>query len=288
MKISVIAPDLGDATSLYRAMGPYKKLPKEFEVAFFSGKNGFFLWDAILNYDVVLLQRPYTKQHATIAQCVKSCGKKLIVDYDDQLDVLPNFNPHHEAFSECRPFLEACVRLADVTTVSTPALQKAVQRWGGERVELVRNAIDDELAKAFGKKPRTNTVVWRGSNTHIADLELAKAPLEEFMAKGYEVAFFGFRPPYSYAFKHKYYPVSDYCQYMATLDALAPAYMVVTLVDHPFNHSKSDVAAQECWTIGAKLIHNGIGEYAGLPEWQKPRLLSEANAQRIDVLHSLM
>jgi hypothetical protein len=40
--------------------------------------------------------------------------------------------------------------------------------------------------------------------------------------------------------------------------------------------------------VGAKLIHNGIGEFAGLPEWQEPRKLSEMNALRIDILNSLM
>jgi len=288
MKISVISPDLGDATSIYRAMGPYKKLKDKFDIEFYAGKSGFFLWDTILNSDVIMLQRPYTSQHATIAQCVKSCGKKLIVDFDDQLDVVPSFNPHYEAFEKCRPHLEACVRLADVTTVSTPALQKAVQLWGGERVEIVRNAIDDSLLKALGKRPRKKVLAWRGSNTHIADLELAKPIIEKFISDGYEIAFFGFRPPFSYAFKHKFYPVSDYCQYLATLDALSPEYLVATLVDHPFNHSKSDIAAQECWAVGAKLIHNGIGEFAGLPEWQEPRKLSDMNALRIDILNSLM
>lgn len=288
MKISVISPDLGDSCSLYRTLGPYRKLEGIFDISYFAGKSGFFLWDAILNADVILLQRPYTMQHATIAQCVKSCGKKLLVDWDDDLSCVSEWNPHVSAFKDCLKHLEVCAKLSDCVTVSSEALKHASQRWGATRVEIVRNAIDDALVAVMGKKQRKNVVAWRGSNTHIADLEIAKPILEDFMAKGYEVAFFGDRPNWSYAFKHKYFPVSDYCQYMATLDALAPSYMVVTLVDHPFNHSKSDIAAQECWTIGAKLIHNGIGEYAGLPEWQEPRLLSEANAQRIDIFRSLM
>jgi hypothetical protein len=287
MKISVISPDLGDACSLYRALGPYRKLQHLFDIEYFAGKSGFFLWDTILNADVVLLQRPYTKQHATIAQCVKACGKKLLVDWDDQIDVVPAWNPNCQAFADCLPNLEAISALADCVTVSSVALKHAAQRWGGKRVELVRNAIDDSLIETFGKHNRKQIIAWRGSNTHIPDVEIAKPHLENFISKGYEVAFFGDRPNWSYAIKHKFFPVSDYCQYMATLDALAPEYMIFTLADHPFNHSRSDIAAQECWTIGAKLIHNNLGEFEGLPERQAPRKLSEMNALRIEILRSL-
>jgi hypothetical protein len=79
----------------------------------------------------------------------------------------------------------------------------------------------------------------------------------------------------------------DYTNYITVMNALAPEYVLVPLADHPFNHAKSDVGAQEAYLIGAKLIHNGIGEYKGLPETGKPRWLSEVNALRTKILRSL-
>ncbi len=284
MKLGIITPDAFDACSLYRSVGPYMKMPVELSV--YSGKNGFCLWEAVLKNDIILLQRPYTPQHATIAQTIKAVGKKLIVDWDDQLDVVPQWNPHVQAFANCLPNLEAVAQLADVVTVTTAPLKHAAQRWGAKRVDIISNAIDDSLK--LPKRERTKTLAWRGSNTHVADVELAKDAILKAAADGYAIAFFGDRPPWAYQIQHKYYGVSDYVQYMATLAQLAPEYLIVTLADHPFNHSKSDIAAQECWAVGAKLIHNGIGEFAGLPEWQEPRKLSEMNALRIDILNSLM
>jgi hypothetical protein len=80
----------------------------------------------------------------------------------------------------------------------------------------------------------------------------------------------------------------DYANYIAVMNMLAPEYVIVPLAEHPFNHAKSDIGAQEAYLIGAKLIHNGIGEYAGLPEVGKPRWLSEANVIRTKILRGLV
>jgi hypothetical protein len=87
--------------------------------------------------------------------------------------------------------------------------------------------------------------------------------------------------------KYRQFPVSDYSNFICLLNSLAPEYLVVPLVDHPFNRAKSDVAAQECYLVGAKLMHNGTGEFAGLPESGTPRWLSEVNPLRQQIIEEL-
>jgi hypothetical protein len=177
------------------------------ELHVFNGGAGFLLWEAVMRSDIVVLQRPCYEQQLGIATIVKACGKKLIVDWDDNLCQLPSWNPHKDAFLGCAPHVEALAKLADVVTVSSKAL----------------------------------------------------------------VA----------------YDIMDYTNYITVMNALAPEYVLVPLADHPFNHAKSDVGAQEAYLIGAKLIHNDIGEYKDLPETGKPRWLSEVNALRTKILRSL-
>jgi hypothetical protein len=284
MKIGIISPDSGDACSIYRASGPYKKLP--FETTVYDGCRGFFLWDAILNNDVILLQRPFTEQHTKIAQTIKALGKPLIIDWDDDLSCVPDWNPHRASFHGCEHHLHMCATIADHVTVSTPRIADQARKWGAKKITVIKNAIDDSLI--LPRRERQMFVAWRGSNTHAADIELARPILKKFADKRYIIAFFGERPGWAYEIDHKHFPVMDYCQFMAQLYSLSPSYMVVTLADHPFNYAKSDIAAQECYAVGAKLIHNGLSEFYKLPEWQEPRLLSQENLKRFDIIKSFM
>jgi hypothetical protein len=289
MKIGLITPDAGDACSTYRGAGPYRKLP--FELNVYDGKKGFYLWEAITNNDVIVLQRPHTKQTVNIAMTIKAFNKPLIVDWDDDLSNVPPWNPFRKHFEECLPVLESCAKLADVVTVTTLALERKAASWGANRVEIVPNAIDDSIVQSFAQKPPRNKIVaWRGSDTHSADLEASKPKILELVNQGYDAMFFGAVPTWAYeiAGRYKHIEVGDYCVYLANIFRAAPEYFVYCLAEHPFNLSKSDVAAQEAYLVGAKLLHNNVGAYENLPETSEPRLLSTTNAQRIDIIKSLV
>ena len=287
MKIGLITPDAGDACSTYRGVGPYMKIDCELNI--YDGKKGFYLWDAITRNDLLVLQRPHTSQASQLARAIKAFGRPLIVDWDDDLSDVPPWNPFKVHFKDSLPVLHDCARLADAVTVTTPALAKKATEWGARRVWIIPNAIDDSLMHglAFPRK-RTKVIAWRGSDTHSADLELCKPTILEYCEKGYMAAFFGACPPWAYQIHHKHFPVADACVYLANLAALAPEYFIYYLADHPFNHCKSDIAAQEAYAIGAKLLHNGIGAYAGLFPLSEPRLLSQTNKLRIDLIKEII
>lgn len=287
IKLGLITPDSGDACSVYRGVGPYMRLPIDLTV--YDGKKGFFLWQAIMDSDIIMLHRPFTPQQVNIAQTIKASGKPLIVDWDDDSNNLPDWNPYKKHFTGCLPNLAAVAKLADVVTVTSSALHEAVRLWseGTARVVEVPNAIDDHF-KRLPKLPRKKRVVWRGSGTHAGDLDLCRDQLKDFAAKGYEVCFFGDTPAWAHELpNHRAFPVSDYCNFIVTLNSAAPEYMLVNLVPHQFNRAKSDIASQEAYLIGAKLLHNHVGEYMGLPETSEPRWLSSVNHIRMDLLEEL-
>ena len=281
MKLSIISPDLNEACYIYRGM-PWTRLPIEYRE--YDGKKGFSLFDAVIWADVVLMCRPFTKQQLNIATTIKDAGKALVVDFDDSYVNMSPWNPNKKAFEGCKPTIEAFCKMADAITVSSKFLQEEMLSYGAKKVVLIKNAIDDGLRNIYHSKERTKAVMWRGSNTHSADLDEGKALFFDMASKGYEIIFFGDAPPYAYQLKNRHFGVTDYANMLTTMAKLAPEYFYVPLANHPFNHAKSDCAASEAYLIGAKLIHSNFGEFEFLPEVGTPRWLSEVNPFRMEVL----
>jgi hypothetical protein len=283
--LSIIAPDTSDSCFLYRAW-PFEKLGIQTES--FSGRLGFQLFRTVINADIVLLQRPHTQQHISIAHTIKGCGKRLLIDWDDSYVNIPQYNVNAHHFKDCQPFVAELARLADAVTVTSDALKAEIESYGAKRVVKIPNAIDDSLKGIYRAPERSKTLLWRGAvGGHQADMESGKQTFLDFAAKGYELLFFGDIAPWAYQVKHRHFTVSDYSNYLASAARLSPEYMFVPLVDNIFNQGKSDVAALECYLIGAKLIHSNIGEFKGLPEVGTPRWLSDVNHLRLELINSL-
>ena len=284
IKVSLILPIPHDACSIYRGLGPYMRLPIEYKV--FDGGVGFALWEAVMFGDIIVMQRPCAEQMVSIAQVIKGVGKKLIVDWDDNLSVLPEWNPNVRHFDNCLPHLQNLAKLADAVTVSSQELVKKATEWGAKRVEFVPNAIDDSF-KLLPKRPQSNRIIWRGGLTHQEDLNIAKDHIIN-LSKNHEIIFMGDKPSWANeVHNHKVVKLVDYVNYIMLLNNLAPKTMLVPLVDCPFNVARSDVAAQEAYLVGADVWHNNVGSYKDLPAKGTPRWLSEVNGVRMQLLEDL-
>lgn len=285
MRVSLIVPTKYDSCSTYRGYGPYMKLP--INLMTFDGDTGFHLWECMLHGDIIVIQRPYTDQMLSVATVAKELGKKLVIDWDDDLSCVPDWNPNKVAFDNALPNLKKLCTLADAVTVSSQALVEATASWGAKRVELVKNAIDDTF-KTLPKLPRKDNIVWRGGTSHKADMDLAKDMLKSMSYKN-TIIFLGDKPEWAHELKQvKTVGILDYANYIMLLNSLAPKMMVLPLVDCPFNRSRSDIGAQEAYLVGAEIWHNHVGEYKNLPMSGTPRWLSETNAQRMAILESLV
>jgi glycosyltransferase involved in cell wall biosynthesis/tetratricopeptide (TPR) repeat protein len=98
---------------------------------------------ALEKADVVIVQRdfPFSDTIARIKE-LKSKGKTIIYETDDAFHLLDTKHnkSHHLA---CAPWINECIELADVITVSTPALAKQFSH--AERVVCIPNKLSPTL-----------------------------------------------------------------------------------------------------------------------------------------------
>lgn len=124
--------------------------------------------------DVVVMQRPTSPKAGPIIENLQAQGVAVVVEVDDLLSAVP---ADHASFhslvrgGEARRLAEFC-RMADLVTVSTPALAAEYGRHG--RVAVIPNAIPRRIAElppAYEQSRDAVTVGWTGTvATHPQDL----------------------------------------------------------------------------------------------------------------------
>lgn len=276
-RILVNCPNSDDATSFYRGVGPLARLQKEIPDLSLVFVNEI-KWSTVAMADVMFMQRPFLPTHITAAQIAKNCRVPLWIDYDDDLFAVPADNPAFAVYGadQTKKQVAQLCQMADVVTVSTEALAARIRPLNAN-VLVIPNALDDWIFnyRSARQTPRNKCVLWRGSNTHQRDLanvtkqfvEAANSPAAEpwtFTFVGYNPWWLTERIPEK---KAVVCPPMDVMEYMAFLEGLHPALMVVPLSDHPFNRSKSNIAYLEGVFAGAAVIA------PDMPEWNRPGVL---------------
>ncbi len=179
--------------------------------------------------------------------------------------------------------------LADIVTVSTPALGEKVARFCRQPPIVIPNALMTNMVghvPDHADKPRMNAVMWRGSTTHQPDLDL-------YMDDMVRVA--NVNPDTAWLFQgldHCNYKLlelikksqrghhADPVDYFNILASTRPRVMVVPLVDNAFNRSKSNIAWIEAMYAGAVCVA------PDWPEWRRPGCLNYQPGTFYDVLNA--
>lgn len=250
--------------------------------------------------DIVVLQRPGRAHWTHVIRFLQAHGIKVVVDVDDDLTAIPRENLAHAAYSPAgSPFhssdwvMRAC-ELADLVTVSTPALAKLYGRHG--RVRVMPNLVPAAyLSIEAERDPVAPMVGWSGSvETHPHDLEvtgggihraLMSVPGSRFGVIGTGVgvsARLGCRVDRVTG----WVPFAEYPHAVAGLDV-----GIVPLAPSRFNASKSCLKGMEYAALGVAPVMSptpdnlrlnllGVGEIAANPQqWKKKvtRLLASAD-----------
>lgn len=298
--VMLVSPNRADATSFYRGYGPWgalrKDLPQNVNLVSWPGNLD---WSTLKMVDVVFLQRPFNTDHLKIAEMAKERGKKLIVDYDDDLFHVPDDNPAHALYESAvnKANIVKILGHADAVIASTNFLRGILAKampgpyqdatWN--KTVVIPNAFDDfdfTFREKRGKvKEPTNCVLWRGSATHMRDLsdyaaEIIQAHQEN---PNWIFTFIGYHPWFiSQAFKKENYVHSralDVYEYFKTIHEMYPSAVIVPLFRSAFNLCKSNIAWIEASFAGAVTV------CPNWEEWQKPGALN-FNDQR-EFLNSL-
>lgn len=268
-RLAIFTNDPNDATSYYRAMGPFSRLREqiEFEPVFL----GEVSWATLAWVDAVFMHRPFSPQHHLMIRMAKAMHKKVWVDHDDDLTCIPEDNPNHNSFMDpkIQECIAGCIEMADVVTASTIELAQSLTRWN-QHVEVIPNALNMEVTstpKAFNQD--TKTILWRGSTTHIPDLYAYATEIISAltMFPDWRIVFLGMRPffiinhldPARYTIQDNL----DLLTYFELISKINPNIVLVPLEDNKFNRCKSNIAWIEGTLAGASCL---VPDW---PEWKE-------------------
>lgn len=282
MNILFLCYDKSDPTSFYRSGGISHDLEKK------SGHNITVInwnqvavdWQFLSAFDIILLQRPFTKVAADLCQYIKNCGKSIWVDYDDNLFAVNPENRTYHTYNapDIQENIKNCLKVADVVSVPTEYLKQCYIQFN-KNIEVIPNAFNDGIFKRGELKPRTKTVVWRGPDAHIYDLmtygkEINRA-CEGF--PDWEFNFMGYYPWFLSETKNKgFLPGLDIIMYFHKLVDLAPSVVHVLLHDDVFNRCRSNIAALEGTFAGAAMVCPDWWNFPGALSYTDPASYFEA------------
>lgn len=280
--IGVHTPNPKDATSFYRAFGPFSELTKDFNVIIMDQKP--LTWVDVAPIDILFLHRPFSETHAQMADMAKTAGKKLWLDFDDDL-----FNVHHSNKNfhrydnpQVANLIKSIIRKADIVTSSTSPLCEMYRETSKNPHDMViENAIPDHITaglhvKSAKRLPR-KMVLWRGTEHHEMNLlyfkdQIIKA-IKEF--PDWVFCFMGYRP--WYIMEHgnpgqSWFTLEpEILNYLGRLTEINAAIQIVPLADTVFNRAKSSIAYMEGAAFGGSMCiapdwpewsrHKGIALY---------------------------
>jgi hypothetical protein len=325
MEILFLTVQQSDTCAFYRSSGvvPDLRTKTKHNITLTQMDRVNLDWSFITQFDLVMIQRGFTKEVLNLCGYIKHCNIKLWVDYDDHLFAVNPENPTYQLYAspDIQANIKGILKLADVVTVPTEYLRQAYIEFN-KNIVVVPNALNDLLFKRAELVPRTNHCIWRGPPAHIYDL-MSHADQINHIIKEFDqwrFVFMGFSPWFLAETTNKFnIPVMDIVIYFKTFVDLAPSCMHVPLADNAFNRTKSNIAAIEgtyagavCvvpawWNFPGTIPYNNPDEYyegirsvlsgevdkAAMSRiaWEYVQdclLLSKVNVERLQVINSLL
>jgi hypothetical protein len=260
-EILFLTVNSGDTCSFYRSAGVVKDLRRKTDnnITLVQMDQVALNWSFITQFDLVFIQRAFSKDCLNLCGYIKQCGIPLWLDYDDDLFALNPENPTYYIYNnpETQANIKGMLGLADAVSVPTEYLRQAYSEFN-KNIYIVPNAFHDLLFKRPDVMPkRTNNIVWRGPEAHIFDLmsysrEINNAT-KEFPE--WRFMFMGFSPWFLTNTDNKgHIPSLDVVMYFKALLEMSPACVHVPLHDNMFNRCKSNIAYIESSYAGAVCV----------------------------------
>jgi glycosyltransferase involved in cell wall biosynthesis len=286
-----------DGPALWRLYFSHLNLPGS---AFycFAGRPSFEL---ITGHDIVIVQRMCLQTHMDFLKICKQLGLKIVMDLDDNVWELPEYNPAKKVFDSWGEGFKACLKMVDAISVSTPELEKAVRKHAGPLQSVyhgkdipvfqISNKIDERVFAPVVQR-KEKIIGWSGSSSHIGDLVLIEDALLQIKEMHPDVAieFRGCQPSEKLKdiVRHKTWsPVPEFCSRMPTWGwdiALAP------LTDHNFNQSKTAIKVLESAYCHIPTLMSDVKPYGRFASKDKALqwLLCDRTEDWVSKLHALL
>lgn len=272
MKILFISPVVIDTCSFYRSGGIAPDLREKLgmDIDVVSWDKGMFHWQTLMDYNLVMMQRPYTDMALSMGNYIRDLGIPLWVDYDDNTLDVPPGNKAYETMLKQRETIKKIMMIADVLTVTTQELKRQLRDFN-DNITIIPNAFNDTIFRKRETSISQRIIAWRGGDSHFADIFLMGGSLIGAIKKYPEwvFSFLGFNPWFLGPHKNLFYvPAQDPLLYFKNIAKLAPYVFHVPLVDSKFNRCKSNIAYIEASYSGALCLA------PDWEEWKVPGILS--------------
>ena len=231
--------------------------------------------DLIDMVDMVIFQRPASQGIMRIMQYCYTEGKKIVIDTDDLLTAVPEWNPVAVAYPQANlSIYKKMMGMADLVTVTTSYLAQKVQKMT-KRIEVLPNCVDLSLYEqskgAMIEKGKKIRILWAGSGTHQKDFEIIEDVLLKLIDK-YNITFIvygqfpeAFKGSKFKAYMHtnlEYWGYSPFTYYYATLNRINADIGIAPLLDIKFNNCKSELKILEYGMMGLSVVASDVYPYS--------------------------
>lgn len=289
------APAYTDATSFYRAFGPLGELKKQYDINIIRGEE--VNWATLSTVDALFLQRPFNSTHVQIVEMARGNGKKIWIDYDDDLYSVPLGNRAHKLYSnkQTQNNITTLIAKADFVSVSTHQLKRRLCEilnklkeknlpdinTSSDKIVVVPNAYNRNFCRYRGDvSSQKKVLTWRGSDTHDKDLLVYTQAIKQAFQNDLSWTMNLIGQPFWYTIEQLssipdikesnlvVTPALDPAEYWKFIYQTNPSLVFVPLFDCLFNRAKSNIA----WIEG---IHAGAACLApDWEEWRKPGIIN--------------
>lgn len=263
------------------------------------------------NTDIVIMNRIPSEKLNELQVFLKKLREnnvRLVYELDDDLlNIDPN-HPEKALYKEKEEIVRTLLSEADLVWVSTEALAQSVSTVA-KHVQVLENFIEPKLLELDRQaQPFSNTyrVLYMGTKTHSADLNLVLKPLRKLHSEGaeFELTLIGITPdiPNEDWIKSINPPFSGYPLFMQWLHSLPRFDLAIApLEETKFNECKSALKFWDYTAIGAPTLASRFGEYKRLIadgetgllarnddiEWgEKLRFAFESKTRLQEILHN--
>ena len=281
MKILLVTQDPENNISFYRGSGPLKRLAEKYPDINYDIARPEFHVELLKEYDIVLITCPYTTKHVELIKAAVKYDVKVWVDFDDLLTDIPVWN--ERAFLEYKQHPVASVVQfsliwATFVTVSTAFLKSELDEIAEslhlkDNIYIVENAFDHEFLTNPAPIGTSKEVLYRGGQSHNADLWEYHKPILNAMRKtDWKPHFVGMNPIYiNQELNGTWTPQLSKPNYWNFLENNTAKILIVPLKDRPFNRAKSCIAWIEGTYAGCSVLA------PNWEEWQKPGVMNYDN-----------
>ena len=232
--------------------------------------------DELVNTDLFVIHREFCDRRISpqVLAAARELNKPVVFELDDLLINVPESNPNHKYCKTITPDVLEMIRQADYITVTTEPLRRYLEEAEPQargKIHVLPNYINLDIwdgAKPPAEKPSDPFVVgWFGTATHDEDLAIIKPAIVKLARKhaGRIVfKFWGYLPkdlegiPGVQLVRGSQPDLRLHARDLVNcrIDlALAP------LLDHPFNHAKSDLKWLEYSICQIPGIYSTISPY---------------------------